>query len=94
MQRLERRVSILLSAAKNRVVPGHASAIFAMPRLMASARISGNGPITKFAVIPQFLLAGDQAWPGWNLIAATGGKVRPDATRSRCYLNGNSGRRV
>jgi hypothetical protein len=26
-------------------------------------RPSGNGPITKFAVIPQFLLAGDQPWP-------------------------------
>jgi hypothetical protein len=26
-------------------------------------RPSGNGPITEFAVIPQFLLAGDQSWP-------------------------------
>lgn len=26
-------------------------------------RPSGKGPITEFAVIPQFLLAGDQSWP-------------------------------
>jgi hypothetical protein len=26
-------------------------------------RPSANGPTTKFAVIPQFLLAGDQPWP-------------------------------
>ena len=26
-------------------------------------RPSGNGPITEFAVISLFLLAGDQSWP-------------------------------
>jgi hypothetical protein len=31
--------------------------------IFAFYRPSGNGPITKFAVIPQFLLAGDQSWP-------------------------------
>ena len=50
----------------NRGLPWERVLVQSLLSVFVFYRPSGNGPITEFAVISQFLLAGDQSWPLGN----------------------------